>query len=266
MKGLIPSKPLTRASKVIRRPGCRLPSRCRALTARASARFQDTECHLAETKKELSFLLQSLGYPNTVLPGEARAKSEIDRVLHRLEALTPAPEPLLWQQQPGGVPGISPLLLGAWELVYASNGILVTRTAPAELLRTASRLPGVGLSDISQVLSLNSSGSLVASNSAVFGFGPLGSWRVGIEGVWRDSGDGKTARVLFDQVSIKPDSAMGLPAPSWLPPLRLATGGTSGPGESRAGAPWITTFVDRDMRVGRGKEGEAFLFKRKAPR
>ncbi|EFJ50822.1 hypothetical protein VOLCADRAFT_120517 [Volvox carteri f. nagariensis] len=239
--------------------------RCNVLTVKAFSRFQDTECHLAETKKELNLLIQNLGFPSTVLPGDPRAKSEIDKVLHRLEALTPAPEPLLWQQQPGGTPGISPLLLGEWELLYASNGILVTRTAPAELLRLASRLPGVGLSDITQTLALNEADALVASNSAVLGFGPMGSWKVGIEGIWRDSGDGKTARVLFDQVSIKPVSAMGLAAPSWLPPLRLASGGSSGPGEVRAGASWTTTFVDRDTRVGRGRDGEAFLFRRKPP-
>ncbi|GIL70399.1 hypothetical protein Vretimale_3589 [Volvox reticuliferus] len=239
--------------------------RCSLWLVKASARFQDTECHLAETKKELNFLLQTLGYPNTVLPGEPQAKSEIDKVLHRLEALTQAPEPLIWHQQPGGILGVSPLLLGEWELVYASNGILVTRTAPAELVRTASRLPGVGISDITQTLSLNQSGAVVANNSAVLGFGPLGSWQLGIQGVWRDSGDGKTARVLFDQVSVKPVAAMGLAVPSWMPPLQLATGGTAGPGESRVGASWTTTFVDRDMRVGRGRDGEAFLFRRKPP-
>ena len=97
------------------------------------------------------------------------------------------------------------------------------------------------LCSLTKVLKLNEAGALVASNSAVFGFGPLGSWSVGIEvrgracageavrvdsptawrcrgdllcnalslsavteaalhpeppqGVWRDSGDGKTARV-----------------------------------------------------------------------
>lgn len=50
------------------------------------------------------------------------------------------------------------------------------------------------------------------------------------------------------------------------PQLHLATGGSSGPGEGRLGAVWITTFVDRDMRVGRGRDGEAFLFRRKEPR
>ncbi|KXZ55858.1 hypothetical protein GPECTOR_2g1409 [Gonium pectorale] len=189
-------------------------------------------------------------------------KAEIDRVLTRLEALNPVPTPLT---TPEGLPGVSPLLLGEWDLVYASNGTVVTRTAPAQLLLTASQLPGVGLDEITQVLSLSETGALVASNTAVFGFGPLGSWRIGIEGVWRDAGDGRTARVLFDQVSVKPVGALGLKAPAWVPPLKLATGGLSGPGERRSGADWVTTFVDRDLRVGRGKTGNTFLFRRRPP-
>ena len=147
-------------------------------------------------------------------------------MIQRLEALSPVPEPLMWPNVPGeGVPGVSPLLLGEWELVYArwagwgrgvrhaggnagtgkavgagacnganvsgrvgafqvcrpyrlrhivntaatlvaasptaapapycsphrSNGTVVTRSAPAQLLLQASRLPGVGISDITQV-------------------------------------------------------------------------------------------------------------------
>ncbi|KAG2445814.1 hypothetical protein HXX76_000418 [Chlamydomonas incerta] len=235
------------------------------VTAASQTRFQALEYQTSELKKDLNLLLGKLGFPQSVLPGEDEGKAAIDKVLQRLEALTPVPEPLMWPNVPGeGVPGVSPLLLGEWELVYASNGTVVTRSAPAQLLLQASRLPGVGISDITQVLKLNDVGALVASNSAVFGFGPVGSWSVGIEGVWRDSGDGKTARVLFDQVSVRPVTALGLPVPNWAPPLTLATGGTTGPGQGRSGADWITTFVDRDMRVGRGRTGNTFLFKRKA--
>ncbi|PNH09940.1 hypothetical protein TSOC_003415 [Tetrabaena socialis] len=221
---------------------------------------QDSEFQLAEEKKELELILNRIGFPASVLPGEEETKEEVDLLIRRLEALTPVPQPL---QQPGGLPGVNPLLLGEWQLVYASNGTVVTRSAPAQLLLQASQLPGVGLSDIMQVLSLSESGSLMASNSAVFGFGPLGSWRVGIEGLWRNSGDGMTARVLFDRVSVRPVAALGLPLPGWLPPLKIAAGGSSGPGEKRSGADWVTTFVDGTMRVGRGKTGNTFLFKRK---
>ncbi|GIL47342.1 hypothetical protein Vafri_4185 [Volvox africanus] len=92
-------------------------------------------------------------------------------------------------------------------------GARLAQQHPLHKLRSAAtKLPP-------QTLSLNQSGAVVANNSAVLGFGPLGSWRLGIQGVWRDSGDGKTARVLFDQVSVKPVAAMGLAVPSWMPPV-----------------------------------------------
>lgn len=53
------------------RLGCN-SRRCLVHIVRASSRFQDTECHIAETKKELNVLLQNLGFPKSVLPGEAQ--------------------------------------------------------------------------------------------------------------------------------------------------------------------------------------------------
>ncbi len=65
-----------------------------------------------------------------------------------MEALNPYPSPLRCPEA-GGL--VSPLLLGEWQLVYASNGTVVTRTAAAQLLLQAAQLPGVGLDDITQV-------------------------------------------------------------------------------------------------------------------
>ncbi len=54
--------------------------------------------------------------------------------------------------------------------------------------------------------------------------------------------------------------------PLALPPsqLTLGTGALSGPGENRQGADWVTSYLDRDMRVGRAKSGNTFLFRKKA--
>lgn len=49
-------------------------------------------------------------------------------------------------------PGASESLLGEWSLVFASDGTVVTRTAPAQLLAQLATVPGVGLSDIQQQL------------------------------------------------------------------------------------------------------------------
>lgn len=46
-------------------------------------------------------------------------------------------------------------------------------------------------------------GSITTTNQAVFGLGPFGSWQVGIDGVWRDSGDGRTVKVYFNSLSLK---------------------------------------------------------------
>ena len=51
-----------------------------------------------------------------------------------------------------GAPGASESLLGDWSLVFASDGTVVTRTAPAQLLAQMAALPGVGLMDIQQQL------------------------------------------------------------------------------------------------------------------
>lgn len=178
-----------------------------------------------------------------------------------MQRLNPEPTPLRQQQEPT-VPQASPSLLGEWELIYASNGTVVTRSAPARVLLSASQLPGVGISDITQRLAARDGAVVGASNSATFGLGPFGSWRLGIEGVWRDGpqGDGRAVKVLFDTFSIKPVSFLGLPLPEWLPPLTLSTGDR---GPSRAGADWETTFCDGEHRIGRGRTGNLFLFRRR---
>ncbi|KIY94991.1 hypothetical protein MNEG_12969 [Monoraphidium neglectum] len=49
-------------------------------------------------------------------------------------------------------PGAADALLGEWALVFASDGTVVTRTAPAQLLAQLTALPGVGLMNIRQQL------------------------------------------------------------------------------------------------------------------
>jgi hypothetical protein len=58
-------------------------------------------------------------------------------------------------------PGAAPSLLGDWRLVFASDGTVVTRAAPAQLLaQLAGALPGFGLSDIQQQLETPAPGGL----------------------------------------------------------------------------------------------------------
>jgi hypothetical protein len=102
-------------------------------------------------------------------------------------------------------------------------------------------------------------GALRASNWALFGGGPLGVWRVAIEGEWRrrDSGgggDAATVDVSFDAFSTQIVGIFGLRFPGAVLRLPLPATGRS--------AEWNTPFVDGQWRVGRGRTGNSFLFKR----
>ena len=83
-----------------------------------------------------------------------------------------------------------------------------TRSAPAQALLAASRLPGVGVGDIRQSLHLGS-GQLRTSNAAGFGLGPFGDWEVVVGGVW-DVQDGRLARVAFDGFTLQLVGLLGL--------------------------------------------------------
>ena len=120
--------------------------------------------------------------------------------------------------------------------MYASSGTYVTRSAPAQALLAASRLPGVGVGDIRQSLHLGSGGGgggssssgassssgsstdsssatgggqLRTSNTAGFGLGPFGDWEVVVGGIW-DVQDGRLARVAFDGFTLQLVGLLGL--------------------------------------------------------
>mmetsp|Transcript_13410 Transcript_13410/g.28682 ORF Transcript_13410/g.28682 Transcript_13410/m.28682 type:complete len:286 (-) Transcript_13410:678-1535(-) len=230
--------------------------------------------HKQAAKAQLLTLLDDIaakhGPAAAILPGLPQEKAQVDELLQQLQH-DDSSKPLRADipiDDPDSAPSaeaVDPLLLGDWDLVYASNGTVVTRTGLGQVLLSAgSALPGVGLSNIMQKLSSDSEGLIQTSNEAVFGFGPFGSWQVGIEGVWRNTGDGKTVRVVFDKLRVRPVELLGLKLPDWLPQMVIAPGQANS--ESRGGAEWVTTYVDEDLRIGRGKtSGNLFLFRRKSP-
>ena len=142
-----------------------------------------------------------------------QVRATIDSSIERLEQGSPIPSPLQ-QAERGGQP--SDAILGDWKLVYASSGTYVTRTAAAQALVAASQLPGTGVADIQQSLSLpedragGAAGSrLRTSNAACFGLGPFGEWEVCINGSW-DIQDGRLARVSFDGFTLQLVGLLGL--------------------------------------------------------
>lgn len=77
-----------------------------------------------------------------------------------------------------GPAGPRPELSGEWTLIYASNGTVVTRTPPAQLLSMLGNLGGIGIQEITQSLEVLEGQALVRSdNTAILGLGPLGSWK-----------------------------------------------------------------------------------------
>ena len=83
-------------------------------------------------------------------------------------------------------------------------------------------------------------GELLATNEAVLGLGPFGSWQLGIEGKWLSRGDGRTVRVVFERLKFKPVGIMGLPLPAWMPQV-----GENGGAYSLLGLPLPTTECRR---------------------
>mmetsp|Transcript_22758 Transcript_22758/g.62885 ORF Transcript_22758/g.62885 Transcript_22758/m.62885 type:complete len:292 (-) Transcript_22758:888-1763(-) len=225
--------------------------------------------------KEINTRVRRLGAV-AVLPGNQAEKDLIDEDLRLLEALqqeddTQGSGSSMEAPYARSRPSIlnDPRLLGSWDLLYASNGTAVTRASPVQALVAASQLPGVGVADIKQCLSTDQEGCIQASNEAEFGLGPFGTWRVAILGKWLPGGSflgegeaqsGQVVKVVFERLKIKPVGMMGVPLPNWLPEALLSLGAAS---VERGGAEWFTTFLDDEFRIGRGRTGNTFFFRKR---
>lgn len=170
---------------------------------------------VTEPEQALLTAVEALGYPAAIFPGDEPSRRTIDSSIAALEAASPTPSPL---QQPEHDGAPAPLLLDEWELIYASSGTYLTRSGGAQVLLSASALPGVGVSGIRQGLQLAGSGAgsskgsssssssgqpqLRTSNAATLGLGPFGDWEIVVEGVWAVR-DGQLARVSFDGFSLQ---------------------------------------------------------------
>eukprot|EP00878_Enallax_costatus_P012185 GHUV01012725.1.p1 GENE.GHUV01012725.1~~GHUV01012725.1.p1 ORF type:complete len:289 (+),score=79.69 GHUV01012725.1:91-957(+) len=245
--------------------------------------------------QQLEVLLQRLPGMAAVLPGYNEVKQQLLDVIEVLEQQNPYPNPLQASSrgQPEQEVGLHPVpeLLGDWDLVFASNGTVITRTQFAQaLVLLARQLPGVGLKDIVQSLSQDSQnpGCVCSTNEAEFGFGPFGSWHIGIKGSWKYAGPEQpadTALVQFDQFDIQLTGWLGLSLPQQLPQVSIPLPGScrsggelqqqqwqqqqpqspaAGSSQLRPVALWSTTYLDDLYRVGRaGSSGNVFLFRRR---
>lgn len=185
--------------------------------------------------------VEALGLQQALFPSDGR---EIDELVRQLESINPMPHPL----QPASLPS----LLGNWQLVYASKGTVVTR-------RLAS-MPDFGqtikIKRVWQTLAAGTSGKIVASNNAFLDLPLLGEWQLQAAGIWTWGADEQMAKVSFDSFSLQATKPFGIE--NWqFPELKIPVLEFL-----RNEAVWITSYLDEDMRVGRGATGNLFVFRR----
>ncbi|WP_416669417.1 PAP/fibrillin family protein [Egbenema bharatensis] len=195
-------------------------------------------------KTQLFRQIAALGRQNALLPSAAGA---IDQLIMQLEQGNPTPHPLH--------SAAMPQLLGAWELIYASRGTVVTR-------RLAPFSPGFGATGVTihsvwQTLTFHAPKTLNAENGAELEIPFLGRWRLRADGQWGwEEEREQEATVKFNAFAIQARQAFG--QPQWqLPELKIPVLEFL-----QNEAWWRTSYLDEDLRVGRGKTGNLFVFRK----
>jgi hypothetical protein len=190
-------------------------------------------------KTELLTRIRALNPVEALLPS---SHPDIDRLIHDLEAVTPIAHPLQ--------PDHWPTLLGTWDLIYASQGTVVTR-----------RLPTIGPVNIRRVWqrltqSSQASAPIAAENGAVVSLPLVGELTAIAQGLWQPYEEAESASVSFGAFSLQSTRLLGV-AGLHLPKLTLPIFEAL-----RREALWITSYLDDDLRVGRGVTGNLFVFQR----
>ena len=194
-----------------------------------------------DLKTELFRQIEILGKERSLLPF---SEASIDETIKQLESVNPILQPLL--------PDRFPDLIGDWQLIYASNGTVVTRPI-AELTNFLGS--GIEVKKIWQSL-LIKDGKIMADNQALIELLLLGEYKLSAEGVWQPESDKQAATVTFDAFKVQSTKFLG--QPNWtLPELKIPVLDFL-----KNEALWITSYLDRDIRIGRGATGNLFVFRR----
>ena len=192
-------------------------------------------------KTELLQRVEALGLQQALFPSDGEP---IDEIVQQLESINPIPHPLH--------PDHLPSLLGNWQLVYASKGTVVTRQVAS--------IPDFGgtitIKRVWQRLVAGGTGKISASNSALLDLPLLGEWHLRADGVWTWGASDQMAKVSFDSFSIQATKPFGME--SWsFPELKIPVLEFL-----RNEAEWTTSYLDQEIRVGRGATGNLFVFRR----
>lgn len=195
----------------------------------------------AALKTELWREVEALGPERCLFPSSG---APIDEIVQQLESNNPITRPLSANHLPS--------LLGNWQLIYASRGTVVTRSFAS--------IPAFGqavkIKRVWQKLVAGGTGKISASNSAALDLPLLGEWQLQADGVWTWGMDEQIAKVKFDTFSLQATQPFGLS--NWsLPELKIPVLELL-----QNEALWTTSYLDSEVRVGRGATGNLFAFRR----
>ena len=189
-------------------------------------------------KASLLEQIQQLDRQQALLPS---SYPSIDTTVEQLESLTKVTQPL----QPENWPA----LVGTWELLYASRGTVVTRRITSSM---PFKLPKAIVKQVWQIL-LAKDAILVAENGANLEIPGLGCLWLLAKGTWNPI-DLQSAKVTFNEFVFQ----IRFQWLSWtLPEIEIPV-----PQFWRREALWITSYLDENLRVGRGATGNLFVFKK----
>jgi hypothetical protein len=190
-------------------------------------------------KTELKQRVEELGLQRAKFPSDGEP---IDTIVQQLESMNPIPQPLH--------PKHRPTLFGEWRLIYASRGTVVTR----QLAQIPDFWGGIKIKRVWQRLVTGDDGKILASNGALLDIPLLGESRLLADGIWTLGLDEKTALVKFNTFSGQLTKPFG--SENWsLPELKIPVLEFL-----QNEALWITSYLDDEIRVGRGATGNLFVF------
>ena len=192
-------------------------------------------------KTELFGQIEILGKERSLLPF---SEASIDATITQLENVSPILQPLSSEHFAD--------LAGDWQLIYASNGTVITRPI-AEITSLLGN--AVAIDKIWQSLTIQNE-QILANNQALIELPLLGTYRLAAEGIWRSQPDKRSAMVTFDAFTVQ--ATEFFERSDWtLPELKIPVLDFL-----QNEALWITSYLDEDTRIGRGATGNLFVFRR----
>lgn len=168
----------------------------------------------------------------------------INQIVQQLENSNPIPQPLQ--------PDYLPHLAGEWQLIYASRGTVVTRRV-ASIPNWAE---AIKIDRVWQTLAAEDYNKIAAVNAAIIDLPWFGKWQLQANGIWVWDTPEQLAKVSFSSFSVQAKQPFGWSNWNWpqltIPVLEWL----------RSEAVWITSYLDQEIRVGRGATGNLFVFRR----